>query len=209
MTELSIPVDERMLSGRLYRPRPRGALLFIHGHGSSQRGYAERARAVSARLGLTCLTFDLGGHGNSTGDRAHLTPDDHLIDTTAAYDRLAGTSDVDPARIGVCGASYGAYLACMLIAVRPVRRLLLRAPALPADTSGPQVALDNLRAFDGGTLVLESGADEVVSPLTIEAYLMAARRRSHRTIEGASHALRTPEANAAFIEAIVDWFRDL
>ncbi len=80
MYEVSIPVENRRIIGRLFEPEPSGSvnagqhgragLLFVHGLDSSQDGYATRAEAASSELRLTCLTFDLGGHGSRTGDRS-------------------------------------------------------------------------------------------------------------------------------------------
>ena len=231
MRNVSIPVANRRIMGRLFESESpggvkagrhgRAGLLFVHGRDSSQGGYATRAEAASSELGLTCLTFDLGGHGSSTGDRNRLSRSDHLQDLEAAYDRLRSTVGVDPARIGVCGASYGAYLTCMLIGTRQIRRLLLRAPALYYDQDtqtlpdkrdepfSDSIALHNLHAFDGEILVLESGADEIIPHSVIETYLAASRRPEHHVIEGARHSLYKEEWNAVFIREILAWFKNL
>src|ERR1700738_4340129 len=118
MDQIEIVSGGRALQGRIFRPtraeqRP-GGLLFIHGLHSDQAGYAVRAEAAVDALGVVCLTFDLIGHGHSPGVLDDLTPEDHLYDAIAAYDRLR--DQVDVARpIGVCGASYGACLAALLI----------------------------------------------------------------------------------------------
>jgi pimeloyl-ACP methyl ester carboxylesterase len=231
MLEIRISVDQRSLAGRLFEPAAsqdgvigdagHAGLLFVHGYASDQIGYQSRAEAACRELGLMCFTFDLGGHGNSTGNRLELSRQDHLQDLIAAYDWLRAVRGVDPARIGVCGASYGAYLACMLISERPVKRLLLRAPALPGEESNDapeerqqvnepaNTALRNLRNFRGDTLVLESEADEVISHAVIDKYLAAASRCTHHVIPDAAHALVREEWNAAFIREILEWFRDL
>jgi pimeloyl-ACP methyl ester carboxylesterase len=232
MLEIRISVDRRSLAGRLFEPTPsqddvigdtgHAGLLFVHGYASDQNGYQTRAEAACRELGLICLTFDLGGHGNSTGNRLELSRQDHFQDLIAAYDWLRAVGGVDPARIGVCGASYGAYLACLLISEKPVKRLLLRAPALPGeqrsnDAPGERqqvnepanAALHNLRNFPGDTLVLESAADEVIPHAVIDKYLAAASHGTHHVIPDAAHALVREEWNAAFIREILDWFRDL
>lgn len=210
---MRIRSGDRTLVADLYpapRPGARAGLLFVHGYASDRRGYASRATAVSERLGLTCLAFDLSGHGESPGELRALTRQDHAQDV-AAYDALAATEGVE--RIGVCGASYGAYLACVLLGERPVRRLLLRATALYVDGErhlseliDVDLALANLRGFDGLTLVLESERDEVIPPASVEAYLTAARHGTHHVIPDATHALTQPSWNAAFVDEIVAWF---
>ena len=213
------------LAGTLFEPAgAAGApgILFVHGLRSDQDGYRERARAAVERLGAVAVTFDLGGHGRSGGDLAGLTARTHLGDVLAAYDLLASRPTVDPERIGVCGASYGAYLTALLTAERPAARLLLRAPALLADDDfdtpvearaarwggGPSRALEQLARYDGPVLVVESALDEVIDAATIEAYRAACRRGSHEVIPDAGHALAGP-ARAAFRELIVSWFAAL
>ena len=207
MSEIRIPSGNRRLAARLFEPagaETGGGLLFIHGRGSNQLGYAARAEEASRKLGLTCLTFDLGGHGRSTVEGAELTLKDHLGDAIAAYDCLHSAASVDHDRIGVCGASYGGHLACLLLSSRQVKRLLLRAPAQPSED-----ALRNLRAFQGPTLILESGADEVVPHAIIEKYRTAAPTSKHVAIPGATHVLDREEWRVAFINEIIDWFKDL
>jgi hypothetical protein len=198
--------------------------MFIHGLGADQFGYQIRARAVSEPLGIACLTFDLSGHGAS-GDRLDdLTPRDHLADVVAAYDMLAAHPAVDPARIGVCGASYGGYLAALLTGERAVRRLLLRAPGLygddqldrplrghrtsDADAAGT-TAIRNLARFGGEVLLLASGADEVIPPAVIAAYRRAHPRTRLVTLAGAPHQLTDPALRQSFLDQITGFFADL
>jgi dienelactone hydrolase len=213
------------LAGRLFEPdgaaRASG-ILFVHGLRSNQGGYRERAEAAVERLGAVCLTFDLGGHGQSGGSLAGLSARTHLVDLLAAYDYLGSQPSVDGARIGVCGASYGAYLTALLTSERPSRRLLLRAPALYADQDldtpferrgaardgGPSVALERLARYDGDVLIVESALDEVISAATIDAYRTACRRVAHEVIPDTGHEL-VGSARARFRELIVSWFAGL
>lgn len=201
---MRISVAGRELAADLYEADGASTgVLFIHGYESDRRGYAPRARAVVERLGLTCLTFDLSGHGESPGPASR---ERHRQDVVAAYDALATRVE----RIGVCGASYGGYLACVLLGERPAERVLLRAPALYVgeflrDLVDPDVALGNLAAFDGPTLVLESARDELIPRESIDAYLRAARHGTHHVLD-AGHGLTDPASKAAFIEEIVGWF---
>lgn len=196
------------------------AILFLHGLGSDQRGYESRAAAAADALGAVCLTFDLGGHGESDGDRDLLSPREHLQEVCCAYDALPASCD----RVGVCGASYGGFLAALLVGERPVSRLLLRAPALypdrfvdvalaergPLNDPAPRcAALRNLAAFGGETLVLESGRDAVIEHATIEAYLGASPRMRHELIADATHHLADPAWKARFESEIVEWFAAL
>ena len=214
----------RSLHGRLFGPaEQRPGVLFVHGLHSTQAGYAERAEALAEAIGAVCLTFDLGGHGESEGSQPSLSLADHIGDVVVAYDRLVAERDVDPGRIGVAGASYGGYLAAVLTARRPVARLAIRAPALYADADvavppgarthrlgdGPNAALDAVRGFTGPFLVVESGRDTVVPAAMVRAYLDAAPRARHVVMAEAEHALHEPAWRAEFLALLVDFFRGL
>ena len=227
MTELAFTSGGRRLIANLVEPEgvASGAgLLFVHGLGSSQRGYLERAGAAADGLGCTCLTFDLSGHGASEADLSQLFVRDHLADVVTAYDTLAAQSSVDADRVGVCGASYGAYLSGQLLAIRPVARLLLRAPAL-YDDGVLDLRLRELRParrmpeadeflgalgrFEHETLVVESERDETIPHRIIQRYLDVVAHGHHRVIAGASHDLGRDDWRAEFRQILVDWFRPL
>jgi pimeloyl-ACP methyl ester carboxylesterase len=226
--ELSIPSGPRRLAARLFGPAestaPGPGLLFVHGLHSDQGGYRARAEAVCAAGAATCLTFDLGGHGRSDGELGELSLADHLADVLAAFDTLAGDPRVDPGRVGVCGASYGAYLAARVLADRDVERLLIRAPALYADgelltplkarrgASDPGAAADflsRLSRYGGEVLIVESEHDEVIAHSTVEAYRTAFRLASYEVIPDVGHELRDEPSREAFLALIVAWFERL
>jgi len=178
---------------------------------------------VSRHHSATCLAIDLGGHGDSTGRLTHVTPRQNLADVMAAYDRLGSAPGVDPARIGLCAASYGAYLTVLLTAFRPVTRMLLRAPALyaddcfdlglgqrrPGDPTTAPTPLAHLALFPGPVTIVESEQDEVISHDTIAAYLAALPRAVHLIQPDAHHALTDPAWRAAFQRITVEFFADL
>ncbi len=222
---VSVSSDDRILAGTLVSvAAPSGAaVLFVHGLGSSRVTNVERADAVARHHSATCLAIDLGGHGDSTGRLSQMTPRLNLADVVAAYDRLAAVPGVDPGRIGVCAASYGAYLSALLTALRPVSRMLLRAPALYADDTfdrglaqrrpgRPATAptlLAHLARVAGPVAVVESERDEVISRDTIEAYLAALPRAIHEVLPAATHALTDPAWRVAFQRVVVAFFADL
>lgn len=224
-SNLSLASDDRILTGTLVSTEaPCGAaVLFVHGLGSSRATNLERAKAVARRCSATCLAIDLGGHGDSTGRLTQMTPRKNLSDVVAAYDLLMSVPGVDPARIGVCAASYGAYLTILLSALRPVNRMLLRAPALYADDcfdrglgqrrrGDPATAptpLAHMARFQGPVTIVESEYDEVISHDTIAAYLAALPSAVHVVQPGARHALTDPAWRATFQQLVVAFFEGL
>ena len=129
-----IRVEGEHILGTLISP---GALspgvLFVHGWGGDQRQYLARARAIT-ELGCVCLTFDLRGHAQTQTQHETVSREESLRDILAAYDFLAAQPNVDSDSIAVVGSSYGGYLAALLTALRPVRWLALRVPALYKDS---------------------------------------------------------------------------
>lgn len=226
MQKLTIELPDRTLAATMVEPPGdsvglRG-LLFVHGLGSGQRSYVARAATACRQLDAVCLTFDLTGHGDSSPGREPRLRD-NLADVVAAYDRLLDNPRIDPARIGVCGASYGGYLAARLVGERSIRRLLLRAPALyddaALDESHPRplskADADASHLFVGlnraevEVLVVESERDEVIPHAVIETYLRKCPEARHAVLAGAAHGLTRPEWNAAFVSLIVSWFAAL
>lgn len=220
--DVRFDADDRVLAATLVSPdAPSGAaVLFVHGLGSSRTTNIERADAVAREHAATCLAVDLGGHGDSTGRLTQVTPRQNLADVVAAHDTLAAVSGVDPARIGVCAASYGAYLSVILSALRPVNRMLLRAPALyadhcidqvlshrrPGDPTSAPTPLAHLALFPGPVTVVESEHDEVISKDTVAAYLAAQPRAKHVIQPEARHALTDPAWRATFQQIVVEFF---
>lgn len=231
---VTLVVAGRRVSGALTVPTrtagPTPGLLFVHGLNSSMRSYVARADRVARSLGITCLSITLSGHGGagpypgSEGDPAVLTARDHVADVLAAIDLLADHPLVASDRIGLCGASYGAFLSALATRERPVARLLLRAPAAygddlldlaVAERSGrvaeraPETLVTALAAYDGDALVVESGRDSVIPPAAIRTYLDALDRPHHVVVPEAGHALQDDVSREIFLTTIVGWFSAL
>ena len=222
MREVSFSAGCRELSGRVFDclggGAARRAILFVHGQGGSQESYKHRAEIASASLGAICLTFNLTGHGEPSVNSEKYSVCEHLNDVIAAYDYLASNPLVDRKRTGVCGASYGGYLAALLTPHRYMRRLILRAPSLAVDhdlsnpmsaTPDAQYEFDSLKAlagYSGEILIIQSELDEVIPESHISAYLRSNRHARKVVIPEAMHALTNPAWDKQFIRYIVDWF---
>ncbi len=87
----------------------RPAFLVLHGFGSTRHaGNVLAPCAMLNKLGYATLRFDMPGCGDSEGPRGHLICLDQVQATSDALSFLARHSNVDGARIGVIGSSFGA-----------------------------------------------------------------------------------------------------
>lgn len=233
MTDLSFEVAGRRLAATLILPVQASdspetsklipGVVFVHGLGADRQGYIKRAKVLADKVGVASMAVDLSGHGNSEGDLRFLTLRDHLRDLSMANDVLAAVDRTDPDRIGICAASYGAYLAVLLTSIRPIASLLLRAPALYGDesmnkpldnlvttaTAGAGDFLAVLSSYTGRVMIVESDKDQVVTRDIVDNYLRRIQRGRLKTIVGAGHVLNSPEQHALFMSYIVSWAREL
>ena len=229
-------VEGQHILGTLITP---GALipgvLFVHGWGGDQRQYLDRAREIAAR-GCVCLTFDLRGHAQTKGLYETVSREEGWRDVLAAFDFLAAQHNVDAEAIAVVGSSYGGYLATLLTAMRPVKWLVLRAPALYKDSEwrlpkqrlngeqqldlyrreavGPDQsrALRACTAYTGDVLIVESELDTIVPHQVIVNYrdaCISARSLTYRVIAGADHALSDDAWQRAYTTMLVTWLTEM
>jgi dienelactone hydrolase len=233
--KVALQVGGQKIAGTLLKPEaPVPGFLFIHGWGGDQAedlGHAEEL----ARLGCICFTFDLRGHADSGADKDAVTRQDSLDDVLAAYDYLVAQPMIDRSAIGVVGTSYGGYLAMLLTALRPVRWLAMRVPALYPDGhwETPKAKLDkgvvrayrnephepgNDRAlaactkFRGDVLIVESEKDEQIpreALLSMQAAFRQANSLSHRIIHGATHAMRDPQHQRIYSTLLTGWIAEM
>jgi len=231
-----IRVEDEHILGTLITP---GTLLpgvlFVHGWGGDQQQYVSRAREL-AGLGCACVTFDMRGHAQTQAQFESVSREDSMRDVLAAYDFLAAQHNVDSDSIAVVGSSYGGYLAALLTALRPVKWLALRVPALYKDSQwelpklklrGEQdlekyrlqpvspeesKALRACRAFTGDVLLVESEHDAVIPHQVVVNYreaCISARSLTYRLIEGADHGLSTETMQNAYTLLLVKWFTEI
>ena len=181
---------------------------------------------------LTCLVFDLSGHGGSSGDLDQLAIHQHLDDALAAYDHLTELEEVDSRNIGVAGSSYGGYLTALISAERNPKSVQLRAPAIYADDwydkSSSQIspeektkyraviddqddnkALRALKSYQGPVMIIESELDKQVPQNVVRAYRDAAVNNpglSYKVMKSAPHTLETEQQHTEYKQLLSDWF---
>ena len=236
---VAIAVDGQRIEGTLVGPAARNGsapgVLFVHGWGGNQDHYLEEARAAAAH-GFLALTFNLRGHAETEAQHETVTREDNMRDVMAAYDVLADQTEVAKSCIALVGSSYGAYLAALLIYMRPVRLLALQAPALYKDDDWEKPkrklhvdpdfaayrrlalraednrALGACAQFLGDALVVESERDEIIPHPAVANYIAAlanAHSLTYRVIEGADHSLSQPAWERAYTELLVNWLSEM
>jgi len=112
---VSFVSDGFKLTGVLHtedKPKRRPAFLVLHGFGSNKDSGGSVATAkMLAGFGYVVLRFDMRGCGQSEGPRGRVICLEQVEDTKHALSFLATRPEVDPDRIGVIGASFGAAVA--------------------------------------------------------------------------------------------------
>lgn len=118
--------DGLKLAGVLHVPDGRGprerrpGFLVLHGFGSSKNaGNSTTAAKLLADLGYVALRFDMRGCGESEGVPGRVICLEQVEDTKHALSFLATRPEVEPARIGLLGASFGAAVAVYTAGVDP------------------------------------------------------------------------------------------
>ena len=232
---VDILVDDEHIAGTFLTPPTKlPGVLFVHGWGGSQERDLTRARGI-AGLGCICLSFDLRGHALTLAQQQTVTREQNLNDLLAAYDLLAQHPHIDASAIAVVGTSYGGYLAALLTALRPVRWLAMRVPALYRDDDwmvpkrqldrdvlnqlrGRRVMPEENRAlaacadFRGNVLLVESEFDHLVPHATIMSYRAAFHQThslTHRIILGADHGLTSESCQKTYTDILVGWATEM
>lgn len=116
--KLTFMSDGLKLSAVLHVPEGRRAgerlpaFIVLHGFvGSKDESHAEIQARMLEDFGYVALRFDFRCCGESEGERAQVRCFDQVADAKNALTFLAQRPEVDPARIGVVGHSFGAAVA--------------------------------------------------------------------------------------------------
>ena len=148
--------------GNLYRPlgvSAKGsvpAILVAHGH-FKQKGWYARTRpenqllcATLAQMGAVVFTYDMVGYGDSTQlpHDARNVLQIQLWDSIRSLDFLESLPEVDPARIGVTGASGGASQIILLAAVDPRVKASMPVVMISSRYSGHERCEDGMKIRD-------------------------------------------------------------
>jgi alpha/beta superfamily hydrolase len=133
--------------------------------------------ALTAR-GIAALRFNFRGVGRSQG--SYDEGRGEAADLRAALAHLAALSEVDTARTGLAGYSFGAMMAEQ-VADGSVRALALIAPPMQA------VGADRLKAFTGALLLTAGDSDPVAPAERLRALAAALPQAELHIVDGADH----------------------
>lgn len=230
-------VNGEKLIGDLYIPDNKDGKLpgvvIYHGSGSSKKRHEDRAVAL-AEAGFITFNFDFRGCGESDGDFADQTISKSYQDALGGYDVLISSPLLDRSRVGIWGGSYGGYLATLVTKSRPVKSLLLAAPAIFSDdwrevpvtkieeeekemfrreaelNKKNTEALKLISDFKGSLLIEEHEKDEIIPHRIVKAYYDAAVNaspKSHVVIKNSPHALHDEKFRKESSKIAVGWFK--
>lgn len=113
------------LAGDLFLPADlnpgerRAGIVLCHGYTGVRSIYLPDNARVLAEAGYVVLTFDYKGWGDSEGPKSRLAPHSRVADVQAALTFLSAQGEVDAARLGIYGTSYGGATVVWVAAVDP------------------------------------------------------------------------------------------
>jgi fermentation-respiration switch protein FrsA (DUF1100 family) len=113
------------LAGDLFLPsdlkpgQKRAGIVLCHGYTGVRNLYLPDNAQVLNEAGYVVLTFDYKGWGDSEGPKSRLAPYGRVADVQAALSFLAVQPEVEPARLGLYGTSYGGATVVWVAAIDP------------------------------------------------------------------------------------------
>ncbi len=132
VSQVSFRSGKNLLKGDLYRPlhkNSKAAVVFAHGSGPSTRSVGFFT-TFFLKLGISVLTFDKQGAGESGGDWETASLKDLATDVQAAIAFLKTQSNIDRSKIGIMGNSQGGWTGSMAAAdTKDLAFLIMRVGA--------------------------------------------------------------------------------
>jgi len=184
--------------------RPAPAVVLVHmlsKNRSEWRDLPDRIRDA----GITALTIDLRGHGQSSGSAQDLPA--MVQDVRAAAQWLATRPGVKADSIAIVGASLGASLALLAAVEAPaVKAIALLSPSL--DYRGLRTDMGLIRRLGGRTMWLAASSEDPLALRTLRdiAAEPSGPREQHVSTTLA-HGTALLEKDADLSRSLVDWLR--
>lgn len=201
--------DGVSLAATWYEPQSRSpAVVLVHMLHKSRRDWDPVASRLAAE-GIGALALDLRGHGESTGTSPDGDAADYSVlvrDVTAARRYVASRSDVQPARIGIAGASIGANLAVLeASADTTVASLALLSPT--SDYRGLRIEAALKKYGTRPALMIASDDDAYAMRSAKELQKAGGGTRELLIVNHAGHGTVMLGHDPDLTRTLVDWFR--
>jgi dienelactone hydrolase len=205
---VEIPVPGAVLDGDVsFPPAPAGAVIFVHGSGSSR--HSPRNEAVAGELhdaGLATLLMDLLTADEERIDvrTAELRFDLDLLATRvgAAVSWVQSNTDLAGVPVGLFGASTGAGAALVAAATFSSERV----GAVVSRGGRPDLAGADLGLVRAPTLLIVGERDDVVLRLNRQSLEAMTCSRRLEVVAGATHLFDEPGALEQVASLARDWF---
>jgi fermentation-respiration switch protein FrsA (DUF1100 family) len=97
----------------------RAGIVLCHGYTGVRSIYLPDNARVLAEAGYVVLNFDYKGWGDSDGAKTRLAPYSRVADVQAALTFMSAQPEVDAARLGIYGTSYGGATVVFVAAIDP------------------------------------------------------------------------------------------
>ena len=191
------------------------ACLLVHMLGNDRSTWREFQTKL-AEAGINSLAIDMRGHGESTADGTldyrHFDEEQWKAvenDFRAGLDYLRIRPDVDPAKLGIVGASIGANLAVIAAAdeivegtANPLKFLVLLSPGVSYHGIAP---LARGRDLGHMPVLILSATEDQQSYRGALSLSQAARGGELRSFEGGDHGTNLFETYPELMDEIIQW----
>jgi dienelactone hydrolase len=188
------------------------AVILIHQGFSSRAEWAPYADAFND-AGYATLAYDIRGHGGSTGSFTSAdfdNPNTIPRDLQAAITFLAGKSEIDPARIGIVGASVGGNLACVASQHRWVKTAVNLSGKTSAVSNLADLAAESDLALESMFHIASSGdqgGDRAIWANALHGYT-AEPRLVEVVPSSSAHGVSIFTSDPSLLGRVVDWIRE-
>ena len=199
-------LDGTQLSGEFFEAanRPSPGVVLVHmlsRNKNDWHGLPDRIREA----GISALTFDLRGHGGSSGSASDLTA--MVQDVRAAAQWLAARSMVRPDSIAIVGASLGASLALLATAdSQLVRAVGVISPSL--DYRGLRTDTALIKRIGARPIWLAASTEDPLALRTVRDFAAeSSGPREQHVSSVAAHGTQLLDRDGDVGRALVDWLR--
>jgi alpha-beta hydrolase superfamily lysophospholipase len=198
-------LDGTTLAGEFYEAsaRPAPAVVLVHMLTRTKADWGGLPDRLQ-EAGITALTFDLRGHGGSSGAQA--LPE-MVQDVRAAVQWLAARPGVRPGSIGLVGASLGASLSLLAAVELPaVRAIGLLSPSL--DYRGLRTDVGLVKRVGARSMWITASAEDPLALRTLRDFAAENSGPREQLISStAAHGTVLLERDPEVGRSLVDWLR--